>query len=246
MPKAYLFDLDGTLWRGGTALPFAVESVLALVEQGAQVRYLTNNSSVTAAGLEAKLAGLGFPVEPGWALGTGPLAAQLAREAGYQRVFAVGSPELEESLQAAGLEVTECDPDLVLAGICRTFTYDLLARAMQPIRAGVPFWATNRDTTFPLEGGRLNPGAGAMVAALEACGGVSPRVVGKPEPDLILAGLASCGVQAEEALVVGDRMDTDIAAGVAAGVPTWLVLTGVETQLPPGQPGGPDLRALLS
>lgn len=245
MTRAYLFDLDGTLWRGGTPIPHAVETVQALVARGAQVRYLTNNSSVTGAGLEAKLEGMGFPVAPGWALGTGPLAASMAREAAYRRVFAVGSPELAESLRAQGLVVSEDNPDVVLAGICRDFTYDLLARAMQAIRAGVPFWATNRDTTFPLEGGRLNPGAGAMVAALEACGGVAPRVIGKPAPELILAGLDSCGVAKQEALVVGDRIDTDLAAGEAAGVPTWLVLTGVETKLPPGQAGGPDLRSLL-
>lgn len=245
MAQAYLFDLDGTLWRGGTALPYAAETVTELLRRGAQVRYLTNNSSVTPAGLEAKLAALGFPVEAGWAVGTGPLAARLARESGFQRVFAVGSPELEESLMAEGLTITEDSPDLVLAGICRTFTYDLLARAMQPIRAGVAFWATNRDTTFPMEGGRLNPGAGGMVAALEACGGAAPRVVGKPSPDLIFAGLASCQVSPSDALVVGDRLDTDIAAGVAAGVPTWLVLTGVETERPASQAGGADLRGLL-
>ena len=117
--------------------------------------------------------------------------------------------------------------DAVVCGICRSFSYGLLNTALQAIRNGAEFVATNTDATYPVENGREEPGAGALAAALQTCSGVEPYVCGKPRPDMILMALESCEVGLEEALVVGDRLDTDMAAANAAGVTSRLVLTGV-------------------
>lgn len=107
------------------------------------------------------------------------------------------------------------------------------------------FVATNLDPTYPKEGGRFEPGAGAIVAALATCTGQTPIVIGKPEPTIVNQILADSGVMAGEAMVVGDREDTDLESGRRAGVPTWLVLTGVASQMIAGQAGSEDLRGLL-
>jgi 4-nitrophenyl phosphatase len=124
------------------------------------------------------------------------------------------------------------NPDAVVVGICKSFHYDLLSAAMQHIRSGSTFIATNSDTTYPLEGNRLIPGAGSLVAAIQACSGQTPEVLGKPNPLLIQQILAEVKVSPEQCLVVGDRLDTDIEAGRRAGCPCHLVLTGVTDTIP--------------
>ena len=117
--------------------------------------------------------------------------------------------------------------------------------AMQRIRAGQTFVATNPDTTYPMEGGRLIPGAGSIVAAIRTCSGTEPYIVGKPNPYLVQLILADSNSNASEALVVGDRVDTDLLSGEMAGCPTHLVLTGVTSQPPDGQSYSEDLRGLI-
>lgn len=136
--------------------------------------------------------------------------------------------------------------DAVVVGLCREYlTFDLISAAMAQIRAGAQFVATNPDTTFPLEEGRLIPGAGTIVAAVAACSEREPFVVGKPNPYMIEMILREADVPAEEALLVGDRLDTDIESANRAGVSSYLVLTGIATELPKGQTGGPTLRGVL-
>jgi 4-nitrophenyl phosphatase len=253
---AYLFDLDGTLYRGETALPGAVETVQALVARGAAVRYLTNNSSLTLAQFATKLGGMGFPVTDSMVLSSGWGAARRLVEMGFRSAFVVGEPGLVSMLREAGITVENADDegfvspdgdqgDVVLVGIHRRFTYEIMSAAMQRLRSGKPFVATNPDTTFPLEGGRLVPGAGSIVAAIKACGGVDPILIGKPEPYLIEVALADLNLEPSEALVVGDRIDTDIESGRRAGCDTFLVLTGVEATLPEGQLGASDVTGLV-
>jgi 4-nitrophenyl phosphatase len=254
--RAYLFDLDGTLYRGETALPGAVETVLTLADQGASIRYLTNNSSLSREQFVAKLDRMGFPVTLPMVISSGWGAARRLVEMGFESAFVVGEPGLVTLLREAGITVVNADVDgfvspdgdrgqVVLVGIHRRFTYEIMSAAMQRLRSGVPFVATNPDTTFPLEEGRLVPGAGSIVAAIRACGGVEPILIGKPEPYLVQIALADLDLLPQEALVVGDRMDTDIESGQRAGCPTYLVLSGVETTLPDGQDGGDDVRSLL-
>ncbi|MBI1756886.1 MAG: HAD-IIA family hydrolase [Fimbriimonas ginsengisoli] len=167
-----------------------------------------------------------------------------AREGGQKRA-PQNSITLPLPPPIKGGVVGSAQPDAVVVGICRSLSYDLLDQAMNLILRGALFVATNRDATYPLEDGCLSPGAGAIVAALEACTGVSPVVVGKPEPTLILQLLEEIGVEPEAALVVGDRVETDLEAGRRAGCDTHLVLTGVTTEPHAGQGYSADLGGLL-
>lgn len=241
----YLFDLDGTIYRGRQALPHAGSTVAELLRRGAAVRFFTNNSAARPVQVSAMLNHMGVPCQPDWVFGTAQLAASVCLSQCHRQVFVIGEEALSQSLVEAGVPVGEGGADAVVVGICRSVTYDLIDRAASAVRGGAAFLATNRDATYPLEGGRLQPGAGAIVAAIEVASGVSPVVLGKPMPELALAAMASAGVSPAQTLVIGDRLDTDIACGVAAGCDTFLVLTGVETQLPLGQSGSADFRGLL-
>jgi 4-nitrophenyl phosphatase len=252
----YIFDLDGTLYRGDEPIPNAVETVRALKKADAKIRYLTNNSGQTRQFFLAKLRHMGFPAELVEIESSGHGAAKYLRTLDLRSAFVVGEPGLVENLREEGLAVVNAGDDgivlpdggeseAVLVGICRKFTYDLMRSAMWRIQAGQAFIATNTDATFPLEGGQVVPGAGSIVAGIQTCSGHEPFVVGKPNPYLIHLILEAAGCPPEEALVVGDRVDTDLASGERAGCPTHLVLTGV-TQTPlEGQSFSADLAGLL-
>ena len=242
--ELYIFDLDGTLFLGNEPISGAIEAVESVRRAGKGVRYLTNNSSQTRASYVDKLTRLGFKAHPeeiySSAIGT---AAYLQRE-GVENVFVVGESGLEHTLGEAGIASTNEDPDAVVVGICRNFTYELLSQAMQCIRSGAKFVATNTDPTYPVEGGRFIPGAGSIVAAVQTCSETTPFVVGKPNPFLIELILEEAGVAAKDALVIGDRMDTDIAAGERAKCQTLLVLTGAVSEAPEGQSYLPSVAEL--
>lgn len=241
----YIFDLDGTLFRGEEPVLGAPETLARLRSSGAGVRFLTNNSSQTRDAYVAKLTRLGFEAFPeevySSAIGT---AAWLSSN-GVTSAFVVGEPGLAATLEASGIHVTSESPASVVVGICKSFTYDLLNQAMQHIRAGARFVATNTDPTYPIEGGRFIPGSGSIVASVRTCSETEPVVIGKPNPYLINLILRDASVQAKDALVVGDRMDTDIEAGRQAGCPTLLVLTGAATVAPDGQDSLPSVADLM-
>ncbi len=258
MPRysLYIFDLDGTVYRGDEPIPYAAETICTLKAQGAQIGYLTNNSGQTREFFLAKLRRMGFPAELNeiYTSGVGCASYLIASE--LRSVFVVGEPGLVAGLRDHGLEVVNAGEDgrvmpdggpseAVVVGICRQFTYDIMNGAMQRIRSGQAFVATNPDTTYPMEQGRLVPGAGSVLAGIQACSETEPYVVGKPNPFLIDLMLQEFGCVASEALVVGDRLDTDIESGRRAGCPTHLVLTGVTHHAPVGQAFSEDLRGLL-
>lgn len=244
MPRLWILDLDGTVYRGSEAIEGAADVVEELLRRGGIVRYLTNNSAAIPARVSDKLNLMGIPCEPDWVYSSGLSAARSCRDQGFKRVFLVGEPALHQMVEEQGLSVG-ADADAVLAGICRSVTYELIDGALQELLRGVPFIATNRDATYPLEAGRLQPGAGAIVGAIAATSGLEPTVIGKPSPLMVEQVLRDAGVSASEAMVVGDRPETDLESGRQAGVPTWLVLTGVTREAIPGQDGSPDLRGLL-
>ncbi|RYG17601.1 HAD-IIA family hydrolase [bacterium] len=254
--RAVLFDLDGTLYRGAEPIPGAIETVEELIDRGVLVRYVTNNATLTREAFAAKLRGMGFPALANEVYSSATGTATYLAESGIRSTFVVGMPGLVSTLRSADIEVVNAGEDgvvqpngeraeAVVVGLCRTLSYELLDGAMNAIRSGGRFVATNPDATFPLEGGRFSPGAGSIVAAVRTCSGVEPFVVGKPKPFLIETILRDADLRPYEALVVGDRIDTDIAAGRDAGCPTYLVLSGVETVLPPDQKGAADVRGLL-
>lgn len=254
--RLYIFDLDGTLYRGDQPIDGAVESVLALAHQGAQIRYLTNNSGQTRQFFLDKLQRMGFPAQLHEIYSTATGTAAHLNSHNLRRPFIVGEYGLGATLAEAGLNPANLDlegrpsaqgevSDSVVVGICRHFTYDLMNEAMQRIRSGQPFIATNPDTTYPMEGSRLIPGAGSIVAAVQACSGTTPYIVGKPNPYLVELVLSDANIPPEYALVVGDRIDTDLLCGERAGCPTHLVLTGVTLEAPLGQSWSYDLRGLI-
>lgn len=243
--KAILLDLDGTVYRGEEVVPYAREAVLSFLEAGKHVRYLTNNSAARPDAVTAKLAKCDIPCEPEWVVSSGSTAAEWCAKRGKKGCFVIGEGGLEETFRDFGVPLGGDCVDTVVVGICRSFSYAMMAEAMDLIVDGACFIATNRDLTFPMEGGRFRPGAGSIVAAVEACSGVVPEVMGKPSPTMPLQVCRDLGLDPSEAIMVGDRLDTDIAAGVAAGCDTWLVLTGVERVVPDGVMGSADLRGLM-
>ena len=225
-----IFDLDGVIYLIDKPIAGAVEAVAALREAGTAVAYATNNASRRAADVAALLSGMGVPAEPDEVLtSAGAAAAMLADElpAGSP-VLVVGAEALRAELRAVGLvPVTRLDesPVAVVQGYGPEVGWADLAEASLAVRAGARWTATNTDKTLPSPRGPL-PGNGSLVAVLRTALGREPDVVvGKPEPALFTTAASLSGAQ--RALVVGDRLDTDIEGAVRAGMDSLLVLTGV-------------------
>jgi 4-nitrophenyl phosphatase len=190
----------------------------------------TNNATATAQQYLAKMQSFGVTLEPWQVINSSQAAAHYLShhlENGAP-VYVIGEEGIIDALTEAGFPVRAEGARAVIVGMDRKLTYDKLRTATLLIRAGVPFIATNPDRTFPVPEG-LVPGAGAIVAAVETATDVKPKVVGKPEPEMYLAALERLGTTIEKTLVVGDRLETDIAGAQALGCPTALVLSGVTT-----------------
>lgn len=242
--RLYLFDLDGTVVRGDAAIPGAPQAIQRLREQSCLVRFVTNNSSKTPQASAERLRRAGFEVKTS-EMYTSAMAAARVLSGACHRALVVGEEGLVLALESVGIQVTEEDPQAVVVGIDRSFTYEKLSRAMRPLLdPGVRFLATNCDLTYPIENGGLIPGAGAIVAALSACSGREPEVLGKPNPLLLHMAMEDAGVLPTQTLVIGDRLETDIEAGRAAGCATLLVLSGVTHAAPPGVPAMPDVTGI--
>jgi 4-nitrophenyl phosphatase len=244
-PLLYVFDLDGTLYRGSEVVPYAVEVVQSLRKRGAQLRFLTNNSGSHPKNICSKLIGMGFEAELHEIYTSSMGAALWMQRSNLSRAFVVGETGLSEVLRDYGIEVVDRCPEAVIAGICRSLTYDWISDAMRFILDGAEFVATNTDSAYPIENGAFQPGAGATVAAIRACTQVEPVVIGKPEGYLLEKISEESQVDFQDMLVIGDRIDTDIEAGMRVGCQTFLVLTGTTTSVPKGQWCGRDLRGLL-
>ncbi|WP_214370364.1 HAD-IIA family hydrolase [Pseudonocardia sp. H11422] len=223
-----LVDLDGTLYRGRSAVPGAVDAVGGAARRGTRTVYVTNNASRRPAEVAAHLAELGFPATEQDVMTSSQAAAAMLAEqlpAGSP-VLVVGTEALAEEVTGVGLAVTE-DPDeavAVVQGHSPDTGWRKLADATVALRAGAVWVACNVDPTLPTERGPL-PGNGSMVAAVRTASGREPQVAGKPAPRLLRDAVARSS--ARDALVIGDRLDTDIEGGRSVDLPTLLVLTGV-------------------
>ncbi len=224
---AFILDIDGVLVRNRDPVPGAVDGVQALARRGSVV-LLTNNSTADRRTVAERLSALGFPLTEAQIVTSAYVAAHdLAERFGTQRVWPVGEEGLVRELAAAGHQLADPkDAQWVIAGMDRHLTYKKLAHTLEAFLAGARFLATNRDATFPVESGQL-PGAGAVVGALEGMGFPPEAVVGKPTPAAFRAALSVAGAGPEQALMVGDRLETDIAGAAEVGMDTALVLTGV-------------------
>ncbi len=221
-----LLDLDGTLFRGSEAIDGAAEALSATT---ARALFVTNNASRDAAGVAQHLRELGFNAEPDDVITSGQCAAKVlgTEIAPGSPVLVVGSDALAAEISRVGLHPVRRwsdDPVAVIQGFSPDIGWRDLAEGALAIVAGTPWVVTNPDVTLPSERGLL-PGNGAMVAALRAATGATPRVVGKPHVPIFWDALARSDFR--RPLVVGDRLDTDIAGANSAGLPSLLVLSGV-------------------
>lgn len=225
---ALLLDLDGTLYRGGDAVPGAVD---ALGAGSQRLLYVTNNASRSPSAVADHLSELGFTATESDVVTSSQAAAHLLRDRLQpgDTVLVIGTDALADEVAAVGLATTRTaadHPSAVVQGHSPETAWPILAEAAYAIHAGALWVAANTDTTLPTERG-LAPGNGAMVAALRAATGTEPLVAGKPAAPLVEDALARCG--SRKSLVVGDRLDTDIAGANEVGLDSLLVLTGVST-----------------
>lgn len=228
---ALLFDLDGVLYRGDEPVPGAPETIDALRDAGAHIVFLTNNSSRTPEQVCAKLVAMGISAVHSEIVTSAVATADLLASRGGGSAFVLGGDGVTSALANAGLEVLDGEPataDLVVVGIDDDLTYAGLRTACVLVRRGARLVATNSDRTFPANGGELWPGAGALVAAVTTATGVEAEVVGKPHAPLFETALRRAG--GTTPLVIGDRLDTDIAGADALGWDSLLVLTGVSSR----------------
>lgn len=233
--RGLILDMDGVLWSDASPIGDLRTVFQALSERQLGVVLATNNATKTVDEYLEKLRSFGVSLESRQIVTSSNATAQvlLERFPDGGRVFVIGEGGLLAALHQAGFSpITDPAQDsavlAVVAGIDRTVTYDKLRRATLHIRSGAGFYGTNPDKTFPTPLG-LVPGAGSILAALEAATDITPIVVGKPSPLMMEIALERLGLHADEVLVVGDRLETDVAAGHAAGMRTALVLSGVST-----------------
>ena len=245
-----LVDLDGVVYRGAEPVP-GVAAVLAdRAARGDDVVYVTNNSMHYRGDYVTRLAGMGAPVSADTVVSSSRATAAYLREHDpeIRRVLAVGASGLDRELREAGYEVVTAgaaatrmsqegidgvaaagNPDAVVVGLDPTLTYLRLAAAADCVRVGAHFIATNRDPVYPTERG-FRPGAGSIVAAVEATTGVVPVSIGKPAPYLLEAAAHAVGREPVEAVMIGDMLTIDVVAARGVGARSVLMLTGVTTQ----------------
>lgn len=225
--KCYLLDMDGVLVRGRQPIPGAQQFIERLIAADAQFAVLTNNPMHTPRDLQHRLANAGLQV-PADRLYTSAMATAqfLHSQMPKGSAFAIGESGLTSALHDVGYVLTEQDPDYVVLGETTNYSFERISKAVRLVAAGARFIATNPDPTGPSDKG-MEPACGAMAALIEAATGVKAYFVGKPNPLMMRSALRFLGAHSENAVMVGDRMDTDIIAGVESGLETILVLTGV-------------------
>ncbi|MDA8126306.1 MAG: HAD-IIA family hydrolase [Deltaproteobacteria bacterium] len=242
--KGFIFDLDGTIYLSERLIPGADWVIRLLRHRGAKVVFLSNKALQTRENYAEKLTRLGIPTEPAEVINSSfVMVRYLTKRAPEATVFAVGEVPFIEELLRAGFVISE-DPDRiewVIASFDRTFDYRKLCIAYEALKRGARFVATNPDRTCPIEGGEL-PDCAGVIAHLEA---VTLRkveaIVGKPSPLTIEAILEVMDLPANECLLVGDRIETDIRMGREAGMKTALVMSGVtDEQTLKASPYQPD------
>lgn len=228
----FLIDLDGVIYRGEQVIEGAVETLAWLRSQEAEISFLTNNSTFSRQNYLERLSLLGIKCQLEEIMSTAYATCLYLQENGPPgaRVLVIGESGLMDELEAAWFSLVdwqmEGQVDYVVVGLDRNFHYPKLARAYRAIIQGAKFIATNRDATFPTEKGTL-PGGGAIVAAIEACTGKAPVVIGKPQDYMVKKILETREWKPEGTVVVGDRLETDILLGNRLGMITALVLTGI-------------------
>lgn len=226
----WLTDMDGVLIREDRALPGAAELIDRWRTQGTPFLVLTNNSIYTPRDLSARLTRIGIEV-PEAQLWTSALATAsfLRDQAPGGSAFVIGEAGLTTALHEAGFVMTDVAPDFVVLGETRTYSFEAITKAIRLINDGARFIATNPDVTGPSPEGPL-PATGSVAALITAATRRDPYYVGKPNPMMFRSAMNKLGAHSERTGMIGDRMDTDVIAGIEAGLHTVLVLTGIATR----------------
>jgi len=225
--KSYLMDMDGVIVHEEQLVPGADRFIARLRKTGHPFLILTNNSMYTARDLAARLALSGLDVEAG-SIWTSALATAqfLSRQRPGGSAFVIGEAGLTTALHEVGYTLSERNPDYVVLGETRTYSFEQITRAIRLLDAGARFIATNPDPVGPSPHGSL-PATGSVAALISKATGIKPYFVGKPNPLMMRSALRAIGAHSETTVMIGDRMDTDIVAGIEAGMQTVLVLSGI-------------------
>ncbi|WP_433217475.1 HAD-IIA family hydrolase [Dactylosporangium sp. CS-047395] len=227
--ESWLTDMDGVLVHEGVPVPGAPEFVNRLRSSGKPFLILTNNSIYTARDLQARLRRIGFDV-PESAIWTSALAT--AEFLNTQRpggtAYVIGEAGLTTAMHEVGYILTDTEPDYVVLGETRTYSFEAITQAIRLINDGARFICTNPDATGPSNEGAL-PACGAVAALISKATGIEPYFIGKPNPMMMRSALNSIDAHSETTAMIGDRMDTDVLCGLEAGLETILVLSGIST-----------------
>ncbi|TIW88476.1 MAG: HAD-IIA family hydrolase, partial [Mesorhizobium sp.] len=222
MEIAYLLDMDGVLVRGGIPIEGSADFVGALVESMRAFQIFTNNSRYTPEDHAHRLRGIGFPIEPHHIYTSAMATARFVSEQlPGASVYAIGDQGLIAALQAAGCRLTVFSPDYVVLGDADSYHYEAIAKGAQLVSAGARFVATSPDPAVPAEKG-LHPACGAVAALIAEATGMKPYFIGKPNSFMTRCALERLRVSAEQTVLVGDRMDTDVLAGLESGMRSVL------------------------
>jgi NagD protein len=228
--KSYIMDMDGVIYSENILIDGAKEFIETLNKRGNKYLFLTNNSRQTPLELSKKLAMLGVEVPPRCIFTSAIATAMfLDRQKPRGSAYVIGDMGLYNALHEVGYNITEFHPDYVVLGETRSYSYEVIEKACNFILKGSRFIVTNPDTTGPKELG-IAPAAGALAAPIEKATGVRPYFIGKPNPLMMRTALQKLGSHSANTVMIGDRMDTDVVAGIETGLETILVLSGVTSK----------------
>ena len=233
--KALILDMDGVIWKADAPIGDLPATFKRIRERGLKFVFATNNGTKTPEEYQQKLAELGVDIDASQVVTSAMgIAFMLAQK--YPRgtkIFMIGEDGIRVALEEKGFEILSVEnapqAQAFVMGIDRSINFQKVAEATLLVRAGIPFYTTNTDKTFPTPRGEI-PGSGAWISVIQTATNVEPIIAGKPFPFLMELSLEKLGTSKEETLVVGDRLETDIAAGQSVGCPTALVLSGVSTK----------------
>lgn len=228
--KGFICDMDGVIYHGNQILPGVREFIQWMQDENKEYLFLTNNSGYTPRELNQKLARMGLDVpEEHFYTSALATAAFLRQQAPGCSVFAIGEAGLLNALYDAGVTMNDVNPDYVVVGEGRAYSLDTLTKATNLVLNGAKLIGANSDVSGPIENG-IAPACGALVAPIELATGKKAYFCGKPNPLMMRTGLRLLGCHSAEAVMIGDRMDTDIISGMESGMATVLVLSGVSTR----------------
>lgn len=226
--KNFIMDMDGVLIQGNRMIPGADLFLKRLIDQKRKFLIMTNNPMYTPRDLAHRLQSLGMQIEEDQIFSSAMATASfLHNQRPEGKAFVLGESGLTEAIHNIGYVITDINPDYVVLGETLAYNFQQIKKAIRLIHdEGARFIATNPDPSGPSEGG-LVPACGAMASLIEKASGISPFFVGKPNPLMMRTALNYLNVHSENTIMIGDRMDTDIVAGVTSGMETILVLSGV-------------------